>query len=46
LACNKSVGEDNSSQDKFQERFMNMTGCPIKLGEKLDMQFREYVWDL
>jgi len=41
-----SVDEDNSSQDKSQELCLNKTGRPLKLGEELDKQLREYVHDL
>ena len=40
LACNKSVGKDES-----QELCLSKTGRPLKLGEELDKQVREYVQD-
>ena len=46
LACNKSGGEGDSSEDVSQELLLSKTGRPFKLGKELDKQAREYVQDL
>ena len=46
LACNKPIEEDDSSEDESQELRLNKTGRPLKLGEELNKQVREYVQDL
>ena len=41
-----SVDEDDSSLDESQELYLNKTGRPLKLGEELHKQLREYIRDL
>ena len=45
LANNKSVGtvNDDSEQEESRELCLKKTGRPLKLGEELDKQVREYV---